>query len=107
MYYSEIKEIVIRRICFNYIGFEILMKNNKSTLFNFFEKDNLDNFIDKMFGKLKNKYPIPDNIISRQIIKVNLDENINFNIIKDLIYYFEKNDFRTKHFKGEIFTFIK
>jgi hypothetical protein len=81
------------------------MKNNKSTLFNFFEKDNLDNFIDKMFGKLKNKYPIPDNIISRQIIKVNLDENINFNIIKDLIYYFEKNDFRTKHFKGELSNF--
>ena len=105
MYYSEIKEIVIRRICFNYIGFEILMKNNKSTLFNFFDKDNLDNFIDKMFGKLKNKYPIPDNTISRQIIKVNLDENINFNIIKDLIYYFEKNDFRTKHFKGEISNF--
>ena len=27
---SEIKEIVIRRFCFNYIGYEIFLKNNKS-----------------------------------------------------------------------------
>ena len=121
MYYSEIKEVVIRRFCFNYIGYEFFMKNNKSHLFNFFNKDNLKQFIQIMLKKLdeiKKNYSksnnsinnsiiknIPDNIVSLPILSLEINDEINFEFINDLVHYFDKCNFKAKHFKGEISNF--
>ena len=56
MYFSEIKEIFIRRFFLNYIGYEIFMKDNRSHLFNFFNKNNLKNFLKIMSEKLELSY---------------------------------------------------
>ena len=57
IYYDDIKEIIKRRICLLYIGLEIFMKNNKSYMFNFFEKKVINKFIReiKIFNPDKNK----------------------------------------------------
>ena len=121
MFFSEIKEIVIRRFCFNYIGYEFFMKNNKSYLFNFFNKDNLTKFIRIILKKLENlkkEYNKNNNSANNTIIKnstdrissitislVEKDEEINFNIINDLVQYFKECNFQTKNFKGELSNF--
>ena len=46
-----------------------------------------------------------NNSLSNSIINLNLNEEINFNIIKNSIFYFEQSDFRNKHLKGEISNF--
>ena len=98
---SEIKEIVIRRFCFNYIGYEIFLKNNKSYLINFFNEENSKKFIQCLIKKLDKN----NNSLSNSIINLNLNEEINFNIIKNSIFYFEQSDFRNKHLKGELSNF--
>ena len=116
MHYSEIKEIVIRRFCFQYTGYEFFMKNNKSHLFNFFNKNNLYKFIKTMFNKLEkvkekdNKDYIKNQILNTFIMNptnllFNVNEEINFNVINKLVEHFEKNDFRNKHFKNELSNF--
>ena len=116
MYYCEIKEIVIRRFCFQYTGYEFFMKNNKSHLFNFFNKNNLYKFIKTMFNKLEkvkekdNKDYIKNQILNTFIrnptnLLFNVNEEINFNVINKLVEHFEKNDFRNKHFKNELSNF--
>ena len=113
---SEIKEIIIRRFCFNYIGYEILMKNNKSYLFNFFNQENMYKFISCLLvqaeiNKQKNSgddFSVTERIhkISEQkIIQANISEDISFVIINDLKEYFGKNEFRLKHFNNEISNF--
>ena len=121
MYYSEIKEIVIRRFCYNYIGYEFFMKNNKSYLFNFFNKDNLKYFIHIILKKLENlkkEYKKNNNSENNTIIKIGTDkissitifimekdEEINFNIINDLVQYFNECNFHAKYLKGELSNF--
>ena len=116
IYFSEIKEIFIRRFCLNYIGYEIFMKDNRSHLFNFFNKNNLKNFLQLMSEKLeltyKNNNPnnIPlysnnNNILSISSINYNINNNINFNVINDPLNVFEKNGYKSKYQKGEISTF--
>ena len=117
MYFSEIKEIFIRRFCLNYVGYEIFMKDNRSHLFNFFNKKNLKNFIHNMSEKLelsfKNKqntnnpmiYSHNDNILSLPILNYNVNNEINFSVINDPLTIFEKNGYKMKYQKGEINNF--
>ena len=116
MFYSELKEIVARKFCFNYIGLEFLMKNNKSNLLNFFNKDNYISFIKKMFVKIwENKprnekndifiFQLTKNITSLPIITMNLDEDTKFIFVQNLCNYFEIEQFSNKHLNGEISNF--
>ena len=116
MHFSEIKEIFIRRFCFNYIGYEIFMKDNRSHLFNFFNKNNLKNFLKIMSEKLELSYKkqnvnnIPiyshnENILSLQILNYNISNKINFNVINDPLYDFEKKGYKSKYQKGDIPNF--
>ena len=113
---SEIKEIVKRRFCFTYIGFEIFLKNNKSYLFNFFNLENVKKFVQLLIVQLeenkskndRNNYLISmkfNNISSQVLWPVNINENIKFNIIIDLMKYFEEVDFSKKFMKGELSNF--
>ena len=117
MYFSEIKEILIRRFCLNYVGYEIFMKDNKSHLFNFFNKKNLTKFIHIICEKLelsyKNKqntnnpmiYSHNENILSLPILNFNINNDINFSVINDPSSVFEKNGYKIKYQKGEISNF--
>ena len=117
MYFSEIKEIFIRRFCLNYVGYEIFMKDNRSHLFNFFNKKNLKAFIHNMSEKLelsfKNKqntnnpmiYSHNENILSVPILNFNVNNEINFSVINDPLTIFEKNGYKMKYQKGEINNF--
>ena len=117
MYFSEIKEIFIRRFCLNYVGYEIFMKDNRSHLFNFFNKKNLKDFIHNMSEKLelsfKNKqnannpmiYSHNENILSVPILNFNVNNEINFSVINDPLTIFEKNGYKMKYQKGEINNF--
>ena len=116
MYFCEIKEIFIRRFCLNYLGYEIFMKDNRSHLFNFFNKTNLKNFLQIMSEKLELSYKkqntnnIPiyshnENILSLQILNYNINSDINFMVINDPLYAFEKNGYKSKYQKGEITNF--
>ena len=111
MHFSEIKEIFIRRFCLNYIGYEVFMKDNRSYLFNFFNKNNLKDFLKLMSEKLELSYKkqnvnnIPfyshnENILSLQILNYNINNAINFNVINDPIYDFEKKGYKSKYQKG-------
>ena len=116
MYFCEIKEIFIRRFCLNYIGYEIFMKDNRAHLFNFFNKNNLKKFLRIMSEKLElsyktqnpNNVPIyshNENILSLQSLNYNINNEINFTVINDPIYIFEKNGYKSKYQKGEINNF--
>ena len=80
-YYNEIKEIIIRRFCFKYIGYEIFLKDGRSYLFNFFNKEETNNFSNAIQQYTKNI------------------------IINDPISYFEKKEYKSKFKKGEIDNF--
>ena len=110
MYYYEIKEIFIRRFCLNYIGYEIFMKDNRSHLFNFFNKNNLKKFLQIMSEKLEtlyiNKTSNPnnimaysnnDNIVSLPILNFNISNDINFYEINNKDIIFVKNMYKMKY----------
>ena len=116
MYFSEMKEIFIRRFCLNYIGYEIFLKDNRTYLFNFFNKHNLKKFLHIMSDKLelayKNNNPnnVPlysknDNILSISILNFNINNEINFNVINDPVNVFEKTGYKYKYQKNEISNF--
>ena len=116
MYFCEMKEIFIRRFCLNYIGYEIFMKDNKSYLFNFFNKNNLKKFLQIMSEKIeltyKNNNPnnVPlysnnDNILSISSLNFNINNEINFNVINDPLNIFEKSNYKYKYQKNEINNF--
>ena len=128
MLYSELKEIVVRRFCFNYIGLEFFMKNNKSYLFNFFNEDNYNNFIETMIFKIWENKPRNDKndefivqilenytkkfkkkskekISPPPVLKMYIDEEINFIFIQNLPNFFWEVKFRKKHYKGKLSNF--
>ena len=43
-YFNEIKEIILRRFCLKNIGYEIFLKDGRSYLFNFFNKNQMAQF---------------------------------------------------------------
>ena len=129
LFYEDIKEIIKRRVCLLYIGLEIFMKDNKTYMFNFFNKDNVNKFIGKIkaFTKHKNK------ILKKVTIKQDESENkedkniqpnsnkeipninviipnqnkseINFKLIEDPISEFRKMQIKPKNKKGGLSNF--
>ena len=49
--------------------------------------------------------PAFNNITSNTLYRVNINEEINFNIINGLMKYFDESDFREKNLKGELSNF--
>ena len=126
IFYKDIKEIIKRRICFNYIGYEIFMKDNHSYLFNFFNKQNINCFLDTLKNytqdtlrlSLKNsfneetkrkgdknlkKYSISFIKNSNSINKDNND--YGYKIIDDPLDDFKKMQYKKKYKKGELSNF--
>ena len=130
IYYDEIKEIMKRRVCLQYIGLEIFLKNNRTYMFNFFDKKVINMFINeiKKHTQNKKKFKInsiftnkePENqnneIKNSQInINGNLTSNINilnqnkseinFKLIEDPITEFNKMQLQSKNKKGNLSNF--
>ena len=131
IFYSDIKEIIKRRICLLYIGLEIFMKDNRSYMFNFFEKSLLNKFIDdikkytsetnnKIFKGLyspphieetqkqsdKNNTSIDNANKIVNIPKFNqIKQEIDFKLIEDPVYEFKKLHLTSKNKKGELSNF--
>ena len=82
IYHNEIKEILLRRFFFKYIGYEIFLKDGSSYLFNFFNTNNANEFYNTISGK-----------------------NKDLLIVHDPINYFEKKEYKLKYKKGEINNF--
>ena len=131
IFYKDIKEVIKRRVCFNYIGYEIFLKDDRSYFFNFFSKESITKVytsfekvknIEKENLKLykKNNSTIIEekqksgekNIIKNINFSINLLNNnaiynsdFNFKIIEDPISYFSKLHIKNKYKKGEISNF--
>ena len=109
IYYSEIKEIILRKFCFNPIAYEIFMKDGRSYFFNFFSKKNLQRFYDNLISrinilnnKLKMEKPKDQGIYK----KYKYDHNyVNFSVIEEANKEFEKNEYSKKYVKNEITNF--
>ena len=128
IFYKDIKEVIKRRVCLNYIGYEIFMKDDRSYFFNFFSKES----IAKVYNALENvkntekenlklskknnssifeeKQKFSEkNIIKKSNFSINLLSNntsdFNFKIIEDPINYFAKLHIKNKYKKGEISNF--
>ena len=127
IFYSDIKEIIKRRVCLLYIGLEIFMKDNRSYMFNFFDKNFLNRFIEdirkysfenkKLFktsthiGEIQiepnNNNKLPDNIINAENLTITnkLKQEIDFKLIEDPINEFKKLHLTSKNKKGELSNF--
>ena len=107
LYYSEIKEMILRKYYFNEIAYEIFMKDGRSYFFNFFTKKNREKFYDNFITKI-NKV----NINLKKEKKLELDKiykfdsnYVNLELIEEPKSFFENSDFRTKYVKNEISNF--
>ena len=69
IFYSNIKEILIKRLYFKYILLEIFVDNHKTYLFNFFNEENFSNFIKAFENKLKQKRPDLNEFNCKKIFK--------------------------------------
>ena len=130
IFYDDIKELIKRRVCLLYIALEIFLKNNKSYMFNFFDKDINNQFIEeiKKFTTNKNKLRknsiniieepekqinkrknssniIDDSLLLNTNISNQNDTEINFKIIEDPISEFRKMQLQAKNKKGELSNF--
>ena len=130
IFYDDIKELIKRRVCLLYIALEIFLKNNKSYMFNFFDKDINNQFIEeiKKFTTNKNKLRknsiniieepekqinkrknssniIDDSLLLNTNISNQNDTEINFKLIEDPISEFRKMQLQTKNKKGELSNF--
>ena len=119
IFYKDIKEIIKRRFCFYYIGYEIFMKDNRSYLFNFFNKKNAFQFLKEIINHIcenqaikinknhnnKNEEDLKtiiNNIINDSNSKLN---EYNIKIVEDPINEFKKNNFTNKYKRGELSNF--
>ena len=101
--YKDTKEIIKRRVCLNYVGYEIFMKDNLSYFFNFFNKNNSKiffevinnnmNFINEEDKKKKDKNSI------------NINKNYDLKFIEDPINTFEKMQYKNQYRRREISNF--
>ena len=104
IYYSEIKEIILRRYCFSDIAYEIFLKDNRSYFFNFFNIKNRSNFCNNLKMKISKR-----NLLKKEKSK-NAANMSYINIIDDPFInspksYFEKKDIKGSYVKGEITNF--
>ena len=121
IYYKDIKEVIKRRVCFNYIGYEFFLKDDRSYFFNFFEIENIKEvyiFLDKLKNTEKEKIKlskknsaiIEENKKSNEkkifsSNNANLNTDYNFKIIEEPSNYVEKLHLKDKYKKGEISNF--
>ena len=127
IFYSDIKEIIKRRVCLLYIGLEIFTKDNRSYMFNFFDKIFLNKFIDdikkytmenkKFFRSSShlveiqkepdnNNYLPDNNNKAENLPKTNqVKQEIDFKLIEDPINEFKKLHLTSKNKKGELSNF--
>ena len=131
IFYEDIKEIIKRRVCLLYIGLEIFMKDNRTYMFNFFSKNNLNKFIEEIrkYTRDKNKAlknPLNKNEESQNkeiknnqlplnkdnsnsniniIISNQNKQEINFKLIEDPINEFKKMQIKPKNKKGGLSNF--
>ena len=112
IFYKDIKEIIKRRFCFNYIGYEIFMKDNRCYLFNFFNKQNASLFLKEINNRIQEKKNIKinknnnnKNQEDKKAISNNSIIDNNFKIIEDPISEFKKIDYKSKYKRGEISNF--
>ena len=124
IFYEDIKEIIKRRVCLLYIGIEIFLKDNRSYMFNFFDKNVINKFIDEIKkytqdknkllfkasmvvnedsekkGKRRNTVKYSPSNSSNTISNVNVisqnKSEINFKLIEDPIYEFKKLQLKEK-----------
>ena len=133
IFYEDIKEIIKRRVCLLYIGIEIFLKDNRSYMFNFFDKNAINKFIDEIKkytqdknkllfkastvvnedsekkGKRRNTVKYSSSNSSNTISNVNVisqnKSEINFKLIEDPIYEFKKLQLKEKNKKGSLSNF--
>ncbi len=116
IFYKDIKEIIKRKICFNYIGYEIFMKDNHSYLFNFFNKQNINSFLDTLKNytqdtlRLSSKNSFNEETkkkSDKNFLKysIKLIKNSNYKIIDDPLDDFKKMQYKKKYQKGELSNF--
>ena len=119
IYFKEIKEMFLRRICFNYFAYEIFLRDNHAHLFNFFNEKILNLFLRKLnsvfFGKRQNLTNNDLKNNSSNIITNNNENNnttdifhLNFNDIKIVdkpLKLFEQLDYKQKFINNEISIF--
>ena len=80
---EEIQEVVPRRFCFLWLGYEIFLKNKKSYLFNFFRPERSNEFFEYL-SNISNK------------------RKLNLLLIKDSKAYFKKKKYKNMFKNGEI-----
>ena len=83
---EEIQEVVPRRFCFLWLGYEIFLKNKKSYLFNFFRPERSNEFFEYL-SNISNK------------------RKLNLLLIKDSKAYFKKKKYKNMFKNGEIDNF--
>ena len=119
IYYDDIKEIIKRRVCLLYIGLEIFLKNNRSYMFNFFDKNIINKFIEeikkinhniyKQENQIKTEINTTNNISNNLSLNINNnninDLGINYKLIEDPISEFKKLQLQQKNKKGELSNF--
>ena len=124
IFYEDIKEIFKRRICLLYIGIEIFLNDNKSYLFNLFDKNAVNKFFEEIKKIIKDKNTIVKNPTinideqptksSSKTIKILSDislnmpiykKELNMKLIEEPIQEFKKSQLKEKFKKGELSIF--
>ena len=112
LYYQDIKEIIKRRVCLNYVGYEIFMKDNHSYLFNFFNNNACNSFLVEIkkyssnFEENKKIERIQNN--GNNIAKKNVDTSLSpkkendYIIIEEPLSIFDKMQYKKKYEDGEL-----
>ena len=124
MFYNDIKELIKRRMCLNYVAYEIFMKNNRSYFFNFFNTEAINLFFEEFKKYTSDKSKVSkihninegDNKNNENDLQTNNSNNNidisssnikekDYIIIDEPINTFEKMQYKNKYKKGEISNF--
>ena len=109
IYFSDIKEIILRKFCFTEIAYEIFMKDGRSYFFNFFSLKNRKEFYEIFLMKinyinatLKNEEQKEKGTSISYIYNHNY---VDISIINEPKIIFEKMNLSLKYTKNEITNF--
>ena len=111
MYYSEIKEIILRKFVFNEIAYEIFMKDGRVYFFNFFTSKNRKDFHDSFVSSINSlNLSIKNEELEKTGAGIAIfymyDNNYaNISFINEPKLEFEKKQLALKYSKKEITNF--